>query len=229
MSSVSNNLLANEEVVAQSSKHWFAPVRASLVALALLAVAGVITWLLPSGTGLLAPLWTLVGWIRWGLVIAGVAWIIYNVVAWRTAEYAVTNLRVLRYEGLLQKRSSETLLSAVSDVKLRVGLIGSKLDYGDLRIFTTSGAAGADEFNLITAPAAFRNAMMNLKVEEQMAQRRTAPRLVEAQAPAPAVLAPVARADDSAASLVALADLRDRGVISDSEFEAKKTEILARL
>ena len=35
-----------------------------------------------------------------------------NIVTWRTAEFGVTNLRVLRYKALVQKRSSETLLSA---------------------------------------------------------------------------------------------------------------------
>jgi hypothetical protein len=38
-----------------------------------------------------------------------------------------------------------------------------------------------------------------------------------------------ASAEDQAASLVRLAELRDQGVISPEEFEAKKTEILSRM
>ena len=98
------------------------------------------------------------------LLIGGIAWIVYNVVVWRTAEFAVTTLRVLRYEGLVQRRSSETLLTSVSDVKLNVGLVGKSLGYGDLRIFTQSGDAGADNFTTITQPAEFRNAMMTIKL-----------------------------------------------------------------
>jgi hypothetical protein len=231
MSSVSQNLLANEQVVVESRKHWIAPIRASLVAMALIVVAGVVSALLPSG-GVLDPLWSLVGIIRWAVLIGAAAWIAYNLVVWRSAEFAVTNVRVLRYEGLVQKRTSETLLSAISDVKLRVGFLGSRLDFGDLQIFTTSGAAGADEFRAITGATRFRNAMMDLKIEDQMA-RRPAP--VSAPLPAAAVPASAPRAaaaptaDDHAASLVALADLRDKGVITDEEFEAKKSEILGRI
>ena len=44
MSSVSNNLIANEQVVQSRPKHWIAPIRASLVALGLVAArAGVVT------------------------------------------------------------------------------------------------------------------------------------------------------------------------------------------
>jgi hypothetical protein len=49
---------------------------------------------------------------------------------------------------------------------------------------------------------------------------------VKAPAPAPA---PAPSAGDDAARLVKLAELRDQGVISPEEFEAKKAEILARM
>ena len=232
MSTVSQNLLQGEQVVFESRKHWIAPIRASLIAAALVVAAAIVSVLLPSG-GILDPLWSLVGIIRWIVLVGAAAWIVYNVVEWRTAQFAVTNLRVLRYEGLVQKRSSETLLSAISDVKLRIGLIGSKLDFGDLDIFTTSGAAGADTFRAITGPAAFRNAMMNLKIEEQMARRaQPVPEplpaaAVSATAPVAAVAPP--SGEDHAATLVALADLRAKGLITPEEFEAKKTEILGRI
>jgi hypothetical protein len=226
MSSVTENLLPNEEVVFESSKHWISPIRASLVAAALVLGALVVSALLPAaGGGFLDPLWGLVGLIRWAVLIGALGWIAYNVVVWRTARFAVTNLRVLRYEGLVQRRTSETLLSAVSDVRLRVGFLGSRLDFGDLQIFTQSGAAGADTFEAIRAAPAFRNAMMNQKIEDQLARRAPAPQPV---APAP-VAPPAPTADDHAARLVTLADLRDRGVISDAEFEAKKAEILERI
>src|SRR5215204_1757792 len=98
MSTVSQNLLQGEQVVFESRKHWIAPIRASLVALALIAAAAIVSVLLPSG-GILDPLWSLVGIIRWIVLVGAFAWIVYNIVEWRTAQFAVTNLRVLRYEG----------------------------------------------------------------------------------------------------------------------------------
>jgi uncharacterized membrane protein YdbT with pleckstrin-like domain len=227
MSSVTENLLQGEEVVQRAEKHWFALVRASLVAAGLVVLAGIVTVLLPAGGGVLDFVWTILGWLRTIAVIVGVAWIVYNVIEWRTAEFAVTNVRVLRYEGLLRKRASETLLSAVTDVKLNVSFVGKQLGFGDLKIFTQSGEAGADTFNTITDAAAFRNAMMNIKIGDQQASRAAQAAVTAASTPAPAP-AP-APAEDPTVALSRLAELRDQGIITPEEFEAKKTEILARI
>jgi len=237
MSNVAQNLLKNETIVFEAKKHWLAPMRDSLVAGALILAAIVVSMLLPAGGGILDFLWTLLGWARWIALIVGIVWIAYNIVVWRTAEFAVTSLRVMRYEGLLQRRTSETLLSSVSDVKLSVGFLGKSLGYGDLRIFTQSGDAGADDFRTIQGATEFRNAMMNIKIAEQTGQRYAAAPapapVAPAPAPAPAPVAPAGpahgSADDQAARLVKLAELRDQGVISPEEFEAKKTEILSRM
>ena len=230
--SVSENLIANESIVTETKKHWIAPVRDSLWAAGMILLGLVLWYWNPSGDGILGFLWAAIAIARWVLLIGGIAWIVYNIVVWRTAEFAVTNLRVLRYEGFMQRRSSETLLTSVSDVKLNVGLVGKSLGYGDLQIFTQSGDAGADSFTSIVKPAEFRNAMMSVKLQDQAASRPApAPAPVApAPAPAPVAAAPAAAsAQDQAASLVRLAELRDQGVISPEEFDAKKTEILARM
>jgi uncharacterized membrane protein YdbT with pleckstrin-like domain len=230
--SVSENLIANESIVTETKKHWIAPARDSLWAAGMILLGLFLWYWNPSGDGVLGFLWTVIAIARWVLLIGGIAWIIYNIVVWRTAEFAVTNLRVLRYEGFMQRRSSETLLTSVSDVKLNVGLVGKSLGYGDLQIFTQSGDAGADSFTSIVKPAEFRNAMMSVKLQDQTASRPApAPAPVApAPAPAPVAAAPAAAsAEDQAASLVRLAELRDQGVISPEEFEAKKTEILSRM
>jgi membrane protein YdbS with pleckstrin-like domain len=248
MSTVAKNLLANETVVLESKKHWIAPLRDSWIPILMLLGGLFLWWWNPqsSGDGIIAGavdlFSTLVAIIRWVLLVGSVLWIVYNVVAWRTAEFALTNKRVLRYEGLLQKRSSETLLSAVTDVKLNVGFLGSKLGYGDVKIYTQSGEAGADDFTSITQPGAFRTQMLGIKLEEEAAARQApyaAAAAMAAAAPVPAAPSPVAPTaapqatseviDDQADRLVKLAELRDQGVITPEEFEAKKAEILSRI
>ncbi len=169
--SISENLIANESVVIEAKKHWIAPARDSLIAAGMILLGLFLWYWNPSGDGILGFLWAAIAIARWVLLIGGIAWIVYNIVVWRTAEFAVTNLRVLRYEGLVQRRSSETLLTSVSDVKLNVGIVGKSLGYGDLQIFTQSGDAGADSFTSITKPAEFRNAMMTVKLQDQVASR----------------------------------------------------------
>jgi hypothetical protein len=237
--SISENLIANESIVIEAKKHWIAPARDSLWAAGMILLGLLLWYWNPSGDGILGFLWAAIAIARWVLLIGGIAWVVYNIIVWRTAEFAVTNLRVLRYEGFMQRRSSETLLTSVSDVKLNVGIVGKSLGYGDLQIFTQSGDAGADNFTSITKPAEFRNAMMTVKLQDQTASRpapaqaAVAPTAApEPVAPAPAPVAPApaaATAQDQAASLVRLAELRDQGVITPEEFEAKKTEILSRM
>ena len=237
MSNVAENLLKNESIVYEAKKHWLAPVRDSAIPALMIVGFFVLNFIQPGAdTGLFGLIANLIGWAKWILLIWAGLWIAYNLAVWRTAEFAVTSLRVLRYEGLLQRRSSETLLSAVSDVKLSVGFVGKSLGYGDIRIFTQSGDAGADEFRTIVGATDFRNAMMNVKIAEQTGRYvapAPAPAALVPAAPVPVAPAPVAAAhasaDDQAARLVKLAELRDQGIISPEEFEAKKTEILARM
>ena len=84
---------------------------------------------------------SLIGLIRTGLVVVAVGWIVYNIVVWRTAAFAVTNLRPA--VPVLQRRVSESLIWSVTDVRVKVGVLGKSLGYGDLDILTASpGGSG---------------------------------------------------------------------------------------
>lgn len=234
---VADSLIADEKIVFESKKHWLAPVRASIVAGLLVLGALVLRAIAPSGDGVFGWIGGVMDLIAIGLLIAGIAWIAYNIVAWRTAEFAVTNMRVLREEGLITRRSSTTLLSSLSDVRSNVGFIGGRLDYGDIILLTQSGGAGEDRFLMITQPVEFRNAVM---AQKMAAPPERAPGAAPAAAvappvnpapaqPAAAAPAPTSNATDDAATLLRLADLRDKGAITAEDYEAKKTEILARM
>ena len=211
---VADNLIANEAIEFQSQKHWMAPIRASGVAVLLLIGFVLIRWLSPSGEGFWGSIGGLMDLIAWVLLIAGVVGIIYNIVAWRTAEFAVTNLRVIREEGLLKHRSSASLISSITDVQSKVGVLGRSLGYGDLVILSQSGQSGADRFMTITKTEGFRNAIMARKMSGSTAQAPAAapaegaPAAPSAAAAAAAVPpAPASAAPDPAAALSSLADL----------------------
>jgi uncharacterized membrane protein YdbT with pleckstrin-like domain len=228
---IADSLIANESIVFESKKHWMAPIRASLWAAALILGFAFIRWISPSGDNFFGTLGGLMDLIALGLLIVGIGWIVYNVIAWRTAEFAVTNTRVLREEGLVSKKSSTTLLTSLSDVRSNVGFVGGRLGYGDIELLTQSGGAGVDRFMTITHPMEFRNAVMTQKMADVEQQRRPMA-AVEAAAPAAPVAPPPVPAPtsaDDADTLKRLADLRDSGAITAEEYEAKKTEILARM
>ncbi len=237
---VAQNLIAHEDIAFSSQKHWVAPLRDSAVPILLLVAAFLVNWISPDAdTGIVGTVGNLLDLVRLGLVVVAIGWIGYNIVVWRTAEFAVTNLRVIREEGFISRRSSATLLSSVSDVKSSVGLLGKTLGYGDLAIYTQSGEAGADRFTTITQPEAFRNAIMTHKMGDVRGPAAgtagAAPAAGTVPAAAPAVPAPApahpsaASTADAADALARLADLRDRGAITAEEYDAKKVEILARM
>ena len=236
---IGKNLVADETVTFQSKKHWFAPIQASFVAILMILGAGLLRLISPNGDGFFGWVGSIVDFISLVLVLGGIGWIIYNVIEWRTATFAVTNLRVMREEGLLKHRSSATMLSSLSDVKTDQSFIGKQLAFGDIVIYSQSGDAGVDRFRTITAPMDFRNAIVTQK-SGQPAPAATPPILPAPGTPAsaaPASSAPASAAPaspamssaDAATALASLADLRDRGAITAEEYETKKAELLARM
>ena len=126
--------------------------------------------------------------------------------------------------------SSATMLSTVTDVQSRVPALGGPLGFGDLVIFTQSGAAGADHFQTITKPKEFRDHMLNTKLAMDKPAAKPAAAAPASVAPAAAApAAQVASTDDQLQTLTRLAELRDSGAITAEEYEAKKTEVLARI
>ena len=256
MNELRQALLPGEEIIFETRKHWMAPIRDSLIAI-LLVIGGLILWSLapPGGEGLFGSiggmLGTLMWWVGLAVIVIGAAWTVWNIVAWLSANFGVSNMRVLCYEGLLRKHSSETLLTSVTDVKLTVPALGGMLGYGDLTILTASGAEGSDKFTTIRRAAEFRTALQSAQSRPASrgrqrapswpgSHRRQPPRRLRPRHPQPAAepasapaaaAAPARRrsAEDAAASLDKLADLHARGVITDAEFEAKKAELLGRI
>jgi uncharacterized membrane protein YdbT with pleckstrin-like domain len=224
---LTEKLLANEEILFESKKHWISPVRDSIVPVLLIIGAYVLGILRGDGQGPLSFIGDIIGWIQIGLVVVGAAMIIYNLVAWRSATFAVSNLRVLREEGLISKRSSATLLQSITDVKTKIPFLGSRLGYGDLGILTQGGEKGIDRFTSITQPEEFRDKVLNQKLGGTAAQ--AAAPTPAAPSAAPETQTSEAPEADDMTTLTRLAELRDSGVISAEEYGAKKAEILSRI
>jgi hypothetical protein len=123
-------------------------------------------------------------------------------------------------------------------VKLVEPFIGRSLGFGDLQILTSSGKAGADEFKTVAGASRLRTAIQEQKARSEERRTEVAAAAVAAAAapamaaPAPAAPAPapvpLSAADEAANSLKLLADLRQQGLVTDEEYEAKRAEIVAR-
>ena len=125
------------------------------------------------------------------------------------------------------------MLSSVSDVQSRVGIVGKSLGYGDLLIMGPGGEKASDRFTSISHPTKFRDELMSAAhstttgatAAARRQRRSREPGRIGARAsrcrPRPSPM--------SSRALTKLAQLRDAGAISPEEYEAKKAEILSRV
>jgi uncharacterized membrane protein YdbT with pleckstrin-like domain len=222
--------ITGEQSVFSTRKHWAALVVDSGWAILMLIGSVVLSWIQPDATtGVLGFFARIIELIRLGLFFGACFWFIYNVVAWRTAEYMVTNLRVLGHEGLIRRRSTDTLLSSLSDIRTTVPLFGSMLGYGNIRIISSSGEAGKDNFTGVHDAEGFKHQVLEQKAGllARASSRAAAP--ASAATPPGAAQTTSGSWQDATQLLGQLANLRDAGLITQDEYEQKKSEILGRM
>jgi uncharacterized membrane protein YdbT with pleckstrin-like domain len=230
LADLDERLITGETVVRSTSKHWIAPLGDSKWAILMIVGALIAAWLQgDSTTGVPGFFNRGLELVRLALFLGGIAWIVYNIVAWRTAEYHVTNRRVFGTEGLLRRRQTDTLLTSIADVKTLIPWLGRMLGFGHVRIVSASGEAGADRFTNIRDVEPFKRELLEQKSGAgALGERAADAQPAGASPPSPATLAP-ASSGDITATLGELARLRDAGAITAADYEAKKTELLARI
>lgn len=178
------------------------------------------------------------------LILLGVAFFIYRWWHWRTDEYVITNRRLLKVTGIINKRSADSNLEKINDAVLEINLVGRLLDYGDLDILTASDVA-VDRYRMLNHARTFKKELMSAKhaLEYGLDVRPTPPLRAQPGAgtfsppPPPAPVPPpdayatpkADSPDEVARSLARLAALRDSGAITAADYEAKKQELLSRL
>lgn len=145
---------------------------------------------------------------------------------WNNEQYIVTDQRVIQIRGIFNKDVIDSSLDKINDVELRQSWLGRIFDYGTIEILTASDV-GINEMRKIAHPLQFKRAMLEAKHNYSRGFGYLDPQSVAAytQPAAP----PSAGAADLEQMLLKLADLRDRGLLSVDEFEAKKRELLSRI
>ncbi len=186
------------------------------------------------------------GYLTAILILAGAVNIAWVYLRWYQEDYLVTNRRVLKVEGLLNKKSADSGLEKINDAILEQSVFGRMFDWGNLRILTAAEEI-ADDYHMLHHAPQFKKVMLLAKqdIEEGLMRRVAAPiealqqheadeeqrhaaELSAARATAaPAAPAPIAPSLEQ--KLTELARLRDQGLISPEDYEAKKTALLANM
>jgi hypothetical protein len=149
---------------------------------------------------------------------------------WLNERYIITNRRVMEMRGIINKHVRDSALEKVNDVELDQSFVGRLLGYGTVQIITGSDI-GMNMFHRISNPVRFKRAMLNAKEGLQTTRSEdTIPLgpVVQAAQSGVAETQPAAAANIPD-MLVELDELRQKGIISEEEFQAKKRELLDRL
>lgn len=193
-----------EEVVLDLRPHWwffFGPLFAFVVAVA--AVVAVMVLDLPD-------------WLWFALVALtalNALWLVARLAKWATTQFVVTTDRLIYRSGVLAKKGLEIPLERVNNIHFNQGVFERVLRSGDLMI-ESGGERGQQSFSDIRRPAFVQNEIYR---QMEAAQARDADRMAGR------------RELSIPEQLDKLDELRQRGVITQAEFDAKKTQLLDRM
>jgi uncharacterized membrane protein YdbT with pleckstrin-like domain len=196
----------NEQILLQTHQHWF-------VLFGKIFLETLLIILLIGGIFIAYTFYPIAiyGSI---LVLVPVIGILNDVIVWRNKAYIVTNHRVIQTQGVFSKDVVDSSLEKVNDVKLSQSFLGRLFGYGDIEILTAS-ELGVNLFHEIANPVEFKTAMLNAK-ERLGFENEAAGAQIRATADIPSLIAE-------------LDELRKKGIISDEEFQRKKTELLQKM
>jgi uncharacterized membrane protein YdbT with pleckstrin-like domain len=147
---------------------------------------------------------------------AAVVWAVWlgaRLLRWQTTHFVVTSERIVFRSGVLAKHGRDIPLERVNDIASSQTFFERIIGAGDLLI-ESAGERGQQTFTDIPHPD---------DVQQEIYRQ------MEANAARGSGAASAAAAPSVPAQIAALADLRDRGIISAEEFEAKKAELLSRM
>jgi len=236
MANYAESLLASgERVVRREHQHWFILVANTRYAILALIGAALLTFV-SVWFGIDGVLWQALGVLTLVLFVYGIAAFLWGILRYRNEEYLITNRRLIHAEGVVNKKTTDSSLEKINDAVLTESMFGRMFGFGDLDVLTAS-EEGIERLRMLRDAKDFKKAMIEAKHELEIeVGRPTMPpiRTEPAPAPAPAPAPPSAPAridtsEEVADALGRLGQLRDQGLITPEEFEAKKAELLGRI
>ena len=160
-------------------------------------------------------------WAR--LAVAIVALVAFGVLAvgpflqWMFTHFVLTTDRLITRSGVIAKRSKEIPLERINDVAFTQGIVERMLGAGDLLI-ESAGERGQNRISNVRKP---EEVQLTIYKETEANNNRM---MRGGEGPAEPN-----REASIPEQIEALARLRQQGVISDTEFESKKQELLKRI
>ncbi len=195
----------NEEIVEDLRPHWW------------FLVKPVLGLVLALGIGIALLAWNnveVLDWVGGLVVLLALGFFVYKYLQWISTNFTVTTDRVIYRSGVLTKSGIEIPLERVNTVFFNQTIFERMIRAGDLAI-ESAGETGRSEFSDIRNPT-----LVQAEIYKQMEDNENR-KFDRINRPA-AELSVVEQIDK-------LDELRQRGVLSQQEFDAKKADLLGRM
>ncbi len=196
-----------EKIILVSRQHGFILGSAIFIEITLILIILAVTVVAAISFQPLTAIVVAIGFI---VLLLPVISMVRDILIWSNRQYIVTNRRVMQISGVINKNVIDSSLEKVNDVKMEQSAFGRVFDYGDVEILTAS-ELGVNLFSRIENPIRFKTAMLNAK--EQLEHG----------------MDPGARLGNIPAMIAKLGELRQQGIITEQEFQSKKTELLEKM
>ncbi len=201
------HLNEDESILIDRHPHWWFLVPRGLLLVVATVFGG---WTLFNHDDWKKP--GLVSALHWiALVVAVLAFLYFmmRLVRWLTTSFVITTKRCIYRVALFGNNEVEIPLSHINSVTLKQSAFERLLRAGDLAI-ESAGRDSQEYFTDIYDPAGVRKTIDRVRDSASGASARPAATLSVAE------------------QLEKLADLRERGLLSDDEFESQKAALLAK-
>jgi uncharacterized membrane protein YdbT with pleckstrin-like domain len=194
----------DEDVVIDLHPHWWYLV-GPIVTLVVLLVGSFLTRDLTDAD--------LVVWIEMALIAAAVVWLLVRYLKWVTTSFTVTTDRLVHRTGVLAKHGREIPLERVNDIACSQSIFERMIGAGDLLI-ESGGERGQQVISDVPRPFRVQNEIYRAIEDAQAREAHRTSGQRELSIPE---------------QIEKLDELRQRGVISQAEFDAKKAQLLDRM
>ena len=191
-----------EDVVIDLVPHWSTMVK-PVAALVVVAAATIVGFIVT----------TVLGYVLAVALVVVAGWVGLRILRRQTTNFVVTTDRLVYRSGIVAKHGKEIPLERVNDIAFHQTVFERLIGTGDLSI-ESAGAQSRETFDDIPRPAAVQNEIY--RQMEACATRRGDRAVGHRELSVPE-------------QLEKLDDLRQRGIITPAEFEAKKQQLLDRL
>jgi uncharacterized membrane protein YdbT with pleckstrin-like domain len=223
-------LSEDEELIYDLRPHWLTLVVPVLLTVAVVVAVGAAWVVMPAGD-LQQPARLAVGVVGLAVLLATV---VGRVLRWATTHFVLTTERLIFRSGVVAKFGREIPLERINDVTFSQSLFERLIGAGDL-LLESAGEHGQSRFSNVRDPEA-----VQLEIYRQMEandRRRAGYAATQPHHPHPPpqpvaadrTPTPPTRAPSPLDDLERLANLRDRGAITEEEFQRMKRELLDRM